>query len=87
MALNIKSDETDHLARQLAKLTGENLTQAVTIALRERLERETRVRRLTPKSTLQKEVREIRERARQIRRKSDVSTDELLDYDEDGLWK
>ena len=40
MALSIKTDEADRLARALAKLTGENLTEAVTKALRERLERE-----------------------------------------------
>jgi antitoxin VapB len=45
MALSIKTDEADRLARALTKLTGENLTEAVTKALRERLERE-RARRL-----------------------------------------
>ena len=40
MALSIKTGEADKLARALAKLTGENLTEAVTNALRERLERE-----------------------------------------------
>jgi antitoxin VapB len=40
MALSIKTDEADRLARRLSKLTGETLTEAVTKALRERLERE-----------------------------------------------
>jgi antitoxin VapB len=40
MALSIKSDEADELARELAAETGETLTEAVVIALRERLERE-----------------------------------------------
>jgi antitoxin VapB len=40
MALSIKTDEADRLARTLAKLTGETLTMAVTTALRERLVRE-----------------------------------------------
>ena len=39
MALSIKTDEADRLARDLASLTGETMTQAVTVALRERLER------------------------------------------------
>lgn len=39
MSLNIKSKQTHKLANQLAKLTGENMTEAVTKALRERLER------------------------------------------------
>lgn len=40
MALSIKSDEADRLARQLAAETGESLTEAVVVALRERLDRE-----------------------------------------------
>lgn len=40
MALSIKSDEADQLARELAAETGETLTEAVVIALKERLERE-----------------------------------------------
>ena len=39
MSLNIKKPETHALAERLAKLTGETLTDAVTTALRERLER------------------------------------------------
>lgn len=39
MALNIKNDETQRLSRELADLTGESLTTAVTMAVRERLER------------------------------------------------
>ena len=40
MALSIKSNEADHLARELSERTGETITQTVVIALRERLERE-----------------------------------------------
>ncbi len=39
MALNIKNKETQKLAHQLAKLTGESMTAAVTEAVRERLDR------------------------------------------------
>jgi antitoxin VapB len=39
MALNIKNPEAHLLAEELAKLTGESMTTAVTIALRERLDR------------------------------------------------
>ena len=44
MGLNIKNDETCLLARDLARLTGETMTGAVTVALRERLAREKRRR-------------------------------------------
>lgn len=40
MALNIKNEETCNLARELAELTGETMTGAITVALRDRLERE-----------------------------------------------
>lgn len=46
MALSIKTDEADRLARELAGLTGETMTEAVTKALAERLERERAVRAL-----------------------------------------
>ena len=44
MGLNIKNDETCRLAGELASLTGETMTGAITVALRERLEREKRGR-------------------------------------------
>lgn len=44
MSLNIKNEETCRLASELAELTGETKTGAITVALRERLEREQRER-------------------------------------------
>ena len=43
-ALSLKDPETDRLAREVAKLTGESLIEAVRTALAERLERERRRR-------------------------------------------
>jgi antitoxin VapB len=40
MALNIKNEETHRLAKELARRTGETVTLAVTVALKERLERQ-----------------------------------------------
>ena len=39
MSLNIKNEDAHRLARELAALTGESMTVAVTEALRERIER------------------------------------------------
>ena len=39
MAITIRSSEADRLAHELAAVTGESITDAVTNALRERLER------------------------------------------------
>jgi antitoxin VapB len=62
MALSIKTDEADQLARELAKLKGETMTQAVTLALRERLEREraTAARRDSPRESLRELLDRIR---------------------------
>jgi antitoxin VapB len=40
MALNIKDEETHQLVSELAKLTGESLTLAVKVSVKERLERQ-----------------------------------------------
>ena len=39
MSLNIKNEETHRLVRELAELTGESMTTAVTEAVRQRLKR------------------------------------------------
>jgi antitoxin VapB len=44
MVLSIKDPEADQLARQLARMTGESITEAVKTALRDRLEHEQRRR-------------------------------------------
>jgi antitoxin VapB len=44
MGLNIKSEETYRLVKELSEITGESLTAAVTEAVRERLERVRRER-------------------------------------------
>lgn len=42
MGMSIKNDEAERLTRELAAATGESLTTALTIAVRERLDRVTR---------------------------------------------
>ena len=39
MSLNIKNEQAERLARQLAAATGESVTRAVTVAVSERLNR------------------------------------------------
>ena len=46
MNLNIEDEETCRLADELARLTGETVTDAIAAAIRERLEREKRVKEL-----------------------------------------
>ena len=81
MAISIKDEEADRLARALAAATGETLTEAIRRALRERLERETaRTRR-----RIGTEIRRIQERLARIPVRDDRSADEILGYDRDGL--
>lgn len=39
VSLNIKNEETHRLARELSRLTGESMTEAITVALQERIRR------------------------------------------------
>ncbi len=45
MSLNIKDPEAHQLAQELSKATGETMTEAVTVALRERIARLRRSRK------------------------------------------
>ena len=83
MSLNIKNDETCRLAGELARLTGETMTGAVTIALRERLERERRGRGAERRL---REMRAIAERCAKLLGPGPLAVEhgEVL-YDERGL--
>lgn len=83
MALSIKHPEADRLARQLAKATGEGITEAVINALRERLARQNRRRRQG--RPLSEELRAIGERIAALPILDSRSAEEILDYDERGL--
>ncbi len=86
MALSLKDPETDRLAREVARLTGESLTEAVRKSLAERLERE-RLRRGRPARGLAEKLNEI---ARHCAALPDIDTrspEEIIGYDEHGLWR
>jgi antitoxin VapB len=83
MALNIKSPEADRLARELARITGESLTEAVTKSLRERLERE--VGRAYEKERRLEGIREMQRVVAELPVFDDRTPDEILGYDEYGL--
>ncbi len=83
MAISIKSPEPDDLARRLAATTGESLTVAITIALRERLAREERKRR--NRRSLAADLMEIGRHCASLPVFDSRSSDEILGYDENGL--
>ncbi len=82
MALNIRNPETERLAAELARATGETKTEAVTKALRDRL---ARVRRDRSGRRLADELEEIAKRFAALPVLDARSADEIIGYDEDGL--
>lgn len=81
MAISIKDPDTDRLARDLSRATGESLTEAIRRALEERLEREVRRR----DHRLQAEVRRIQERVARLPVIDARPADAIIGYDEAGL--
>lgn len=86
MALNIKSDEADRLARELVAETGESLTDAVTVALRDRLERCRAGRDRSAELARDAELDDIFRRARALVKHDPRTDDEILGYNEIGTF-
>ena len=85
MALSLKDPETDWLAREVARLTGESLTEAVRRALAERLERE-KLRRGRPRKGVAERLNEIALRCAALPDFDTRSPDQIIGYDENGMW-
>jgi antitoxin VapB len=81
--LNIKDPEAHNLARQIAKETGETLTEAVNVALRERLHRLQESRRTKKKLAA---LLEIGRQGAKMFPGPHIDHAEFL-YDENGLPK
>ena len=81
MALNIRNQEAERLAAELARRTGETKTEAVIKALRDRL---ARVRRQRTKR-LADQLDEIALGCARLPVLDRRPPDEILGYDDDGL--
>ena len=82
MALNINDPEPDRPARALADVTGETLTEAVAIALRERLDR---VRGTHGAPATAQKIERIALRCASLPVLDARSANEILGYDRDGV--
>lgn len=82
MPISIKNDQTEFLARKVAELTGETLTEAVRAALAERYDR---LRRTRSGFTLADELTAIALRCAKRPVVSTLSADEILGYDASGV--
>ena len=82
MALHIRNAETERLATELALLTGQTTTEAVTDALRSHLGR---LRRERSGRSLADELDDIGRRCLSLPVRDGRPADEVLGYDRDGL--
>jgi antitoxin VapB len=81
MALSIKTEEADRLARELAAATGETLTDAVTNALRERLDRV----RSSTRMDIAERLNRLSLEYSAMPVADDRTPEEILGYDQNGL--
>jgi antitoxin VapB len=79
--LSIKSDKADRLARELAAETGETLTEAAEIALKERLDREHGRHAFSMRVRLRRLAADVAA----LRVADNRSPEEIIGYDEAGL--
>ena len=86
MALSLKDPETDRLAREVAHLTGETLTEAVRKALSERLARE-RLRAGLPAQQLREALDKLAQECAALPNLDTRAPAEVIGYDASGLWR
>jgi antitoxin VapB len=82
MPISIKNLETERLARELAKETGESITEVIKKSLQDRLHRLRGRRRAR---TLPEQVEDIFERIDALPILDSRSEDEILGYDKSGI--
>jgi antitoxin VapB len=92
MALNIKSAETERVVRELAKRTGLSITEAVHQAAEEKLramaaDHKARLARMTPAQQEKlRRIEEICKHAAALPIFDRRTPDEIIGYDEKGIW-
>ncbi len=82
LALNIKNPVAERLANDLARATGETLTEAVIVALRSRL---AAIQRRQVREGLTSEIEELQAFVRAQPDHDNRSAEEILGYDSFGL--
>ena len=84
MSLNIKDAKTDKLAREVAELAGESITEAIRRSLEERREKLKRGRK---RRSLAEELDQIGARCAALPDLDTRPADDILGYDKKGLWR
>ena len=82
MALSIRNEKAEQLAREVAAISGENLTQTIVHALEERLER---LRGRRTAVDLLGEIMTISRRCRSLPDKDQRSPEDIVGYNRSGV--
>jgi antitoxin VapB len=80
--MSIRNPETEKLAREVSRLTGETLTEAIGKSLEERLQR---LKRRRDEENLRRDLDAILARFHALPVLDTRSDDEIVGYDENGL--
>jgi antitoxin VapB len=86
MALNIKNPETEKLARELARRRKQSITEAVTDVLRKEVERERKKPRREDIAERLRRIEEIVQEVKKLPVLDDRTADEILGYNDQGLF-
>jgi antitoxin VapB len=86
VALNIKNTETEKLARELARRRKQSITQAVTEVLRREVERERKRPRREDTAERLRRIEGIVQEVKTLPILDDRTADEVLGYDDQGLF-
>lgn len=84
MGISIRNPKAEQLAREVAEQSGESLTQAIIVALEERLER---IKGQKSATNLTEEILRISQRCSALPELNHRSPDEILGYDSRGVPK
>jgi antitoxin VapB len=86
MALSIKNRELESVSRELARLTGRPITEALLEGAKRELRRQKSLRALHPKTKLWDRIQELqKEFAALPTTQSKLTDDEVLGYDDFGI--
>ena len=86
MALNIKDSETEELVRALARRRKQGITETVRELARKELERERRRPRKESAEEFHRGIQEIVDHFKSLPVLDDRSPDEILGYNDQGLF-
>jgi antitoxin VapB len=87
MALNIKNPETEKLVRELARRRGQGITEALTEVVRREVERERRKpAKRQSYEAFSRRIDAIVERVQRLPVLDDRPADEIIGYNERGLF-